>query len=141
MSNNLKQFLADLEKETEQVKTELNQEIKGTAEAVQGSLLSPKGLGGTPKQTGNLRANWIVTVDSMYSGLVGSKENVDTSTRDSNWSSFLNLQDLYSKSNIYWNNNVEYGEAVNYGTPTIAAQNFRETAIQAGEVWIRGNKK
>lgn len=134
-------FLKDLEKESNQCLSSINNKIKSTGEVIYESLLGPKSDQGTPKITGHLRSNWIITIDSKYDGVVGSKENVDTSLRNSKIIEFLGIDDLYLKSNIFFNNNVEYGPKVNYGTDKIAPQYFREKAKQRGDEYLKANRK
>lgn len=131
-TENLKSFLKELEQETEQVITKINNGVKGAAESVHTSLFLPKALGGVNKQTGHLRANYIVTVDQEFTGVVGSRNNVDTSKRDANWEAFLSMNDLHEVSSILFNNNVHYGVYVNYEQ----GQQFKAKAIQAGKEYI-----
>lgn len=141
MDKNLTNFMKDLDKETKQVLAKTNDKIKGTISAVKESLDMPKAAGGTPVQSGLLRSNWRVSVDNKLGDVVGSKDSVDTSAQEKAWSEFLGMEQLYLHTNIYFNNNVEYGPLVNFGTDRIAPQHFREKAIQVGNEYLKAHKK
>ena len=136
MDSNLQQFLSDLKKETTDVLNKTNKKIKDTVLAVNEQLMLPKSLQGTPVITQHLRNNWVITTDHEWLDVSGSKENPDNSEQDSSLSMFVGMNDLYLKSNIFFNNNVWYGPRVNYGGDGIAAQKFREKAIQVGTEYL-----
>jgi hypothetical protein len=141
MSNNFQKFLKDLKKESQDSLDSLNKRIKDVGNTIQESLMKPKSEQGTPVITSHLRDNWIVTIDQEFFNVVGSREKPDDSLQSSNWSKFLNTDDVCLHSNIYWNNNVYYGPWVNYGADGIPAQKFREKAKQDGEERLKVIRK
>lgn len=128
MSKNttISQLKKELQEDIDNILKALVQVEKNVVMEVIDALLEPKAVGGTPKKTGHLRSNYIITTDQKYEGVVGSPENVDKSKREESIASFKNSTDLLNKSNIYINNNVEYGPKVN------SDQRFREASIQRG---------
>lgn len=141
MDKNLTNFLKELKKETKQVLDKTDNKIKGTVSAIKESLDRPKSAGGTPVISGHLKSNWITSMDQKYTEVIGSRDNVDTSVQEQAWSEFLGMDQLYLHSNIYFNNNVEYGPLVNFGTDRIAPQHFREKAIQNGNEFLKAHRK
>lgn len=129
--DNTTKFLKDLSTEIETSKAYLNDSIKSTQKAIFLSLMGPKSESGTPKITGHLRSNWVASVDSTFSGVIGSRESVDTSVRDSAFRQLLSTDDIFNKSNVYFTNNVHYGPSVNDGIDQ-PRQAFKETAIERG---------
>ena len=138
--DNFCKFLNDLEKESKECLSNINNKIKETCTVINDSLLGPKVNQGTPVITGHLKNNWIVTKDNEFTDVAGSRENPDKSTQEKHWLDFVTSQDLYLSHNIYFNNNVYYGPWVNYGVGQ-PAQKFREAAKQRGEEYIKANKK
>lgn len=138
MDKNLTIFLKDLDKEIKNVLSDTNTKIQGTVASMKDALLRPKAQQGTPKITGHLRANWIVSIDNEFLGVAGSQNNVSTSERERAWNEFLGIDDLYLRNNIYLNNNVYYGPWVNSGPK---GQHFRESAIQVGEGYLNAHRK
>ena len=141
MITNLDEFLKELEVDENTLLTSVNDKVKGTAKAVFTQLLLPKSQGGTPKVTSHLRSNWITTLDSKFDSVIGSPKNVDISKREKSWDKFLGISDLYSHTIIWFNNNVEYGPLVNFGTSKIKPQNFKAKAVQAGNEWLKAHRK
>lgn len=130
--NNLSSFVKELNHDKEKVLTKVNDVIKGTGEAVHESLFMEPGKIGVNVDTGHLASNYIVSIDSERSGVVGSKESVDTSVQNSAWAEFLQKEDLYNHKSIYFNNDVSYGPTVN-----ALYNNFKEKAIQAGNEYLK----
>lgn len=131
----IQKFIDDLEKETKSVLKDVNTKIKNTGKTIQDSLMSPKSNQGTPVRTGHLKSNFVVTIDREWLNITGSRQAPSDSLQQSNWTKFINKDDLYLSKEIFWNNNVYYGPWVNYGVGQ-PAQHFREKAIQRGNDYI-----
>lgn len=131
MADNLSQFLKELKKQEQQIYDEINKVEKDVISEIFFALLGPRELGGTPRITGFLASNWILSLDEEKSSTVGSKTSVETTTQKTALNKILNTN-LLEINNIYFNNNVEYGPLVNYGGPGRDAQNFRKKSIELG---------
>jgi hypothetical protein len=126
MAVNNKQFAKSIEQDLKKLINQIEQVEKDVVNEIFDALLEPKQAGGTPKKTGHLRSNFIITTDSKFNGVVGSPENVDISKREQSRTDFDNEQNLITKKSITINNNVPYGPKVN------SSQRFREASIQRG---------
>jgi hypothetical protein len=132
MATNQK-FLKDLAKEINQAQDSFDTRLKGISKAINESLIGPVSSLITPKDTGHLRNNWVVSIDQEYLDVSGSRENPNNSKQEANWRVLIAKKDLYLSNNIYFNNNVYYGPWVNDGNDRMPERNFRKAAIQAGD--------
>ena len=134
MSVNFKQFSKEIEDMKSLIKDEIADTIKDVGIEIVSALLEPKGVGGTPKRTGWLRANYTITLNTPKTGTVGSQKSVTTTQRDNLISAFKNAKtDVILKADrIIINNSVPYGEVVNDGTDKQPPQNFIEKSTQRG---------
>ena len=133
MSSNITQFLSRLKGQEKFLNEEVQKVEKDVVSEVFNALLEDKGVGGTPRQTGWLAANWIISLDNQQPFPVGSKTNVASAkgAQKSSFSQFMR-SNLLNTDIIYINNGVPYGPAVNYGSPTQTPQHFRERSIKRG---------
>lgn len=83
----------------------------------------------TPIETGWARANWLLSTGSPVLEPVGSKENVETSTRAAGVGAVIGWN--FGQGPIYDTNNVPYIRRLNEGSSTQAPEGFVEATIQA----------
>jgi len=134
MTTNFREFSKELSDIKDEIKLKVSDVIKDVVNEIFNALLEPKLMGGTPKVTGWLRGNWLVTINAPASGPVGSQQNVDKSTRERLIAEFNQYppEVIMSTNSIIFNNEVPYGNAVNDGTSTQPPQNFVEKSVQRG---------
>ncbi len=134
MATNFKQFTKELKEMESLIKDEVADTIRDVGVEIISALLEPKGIGGTPKRTGWLRANYTITLNSPKKGTVGSQESVTTTQRDNLIAAFKNAKTdvILGADRVIINNSVPYGEAVNDGTDRQPPQNFIEKSTQRG---------
>ena len=108
--------------------------FKNVVNEIYNALLEPKDTGGTPKKTGHLRSNYLITIENTTDEVVGSPKNVNKSKRDQLKREFDNTQNLSQVKEIHINNSVDYGPVVN------SRQGFREIALEKGKEAIRQGK-
>jgi len=94
----------------------------------------------TPKLTGHAASNWIASVGTPYTGVVGSPKNVNRTYQSA---SRARLGRYRSKSgDIYISNNVDYIDKLNAGYSRKARPGFVEAAIAKGLAEApKGSKK
>ena len=131
--DNLAQFLSDLKAQEEKIYSAIGQVEKDVVREIYEALQESKADGGTPVLTGWLRSNWILSIDSEVSGPVGSRDNISPAlaAQQSAFDNVMNAN-LLDADMIWFNNDVEYGPAVNYGNKNYAGHKFRERSIKRG---------
>lgn len=127
---NLRIFLKELEEDFDTLFKKIQKVEKDIVSEIMQALMEPKEVGGTPVKTGWLKGNWVISLNSIRTDVVGNRDsssgvNEANRARDNAFKSFLNA-DLSNTKMIYLNNNVPYGVIVN------SKQGFREGSIQRG---------
>lgn len=132
MGTNFKQFSQEMDDLKNKIKDEIEVVIKDVVSEIFKALLEPAPLG-TPKDTGFLKSNWIISVDIPRPFPVGSKINVSSaiSEQKRSFTGFLN-RSLDGTKMIFINNGVNYGSIVNYGSSSRPPTNFVERSTQRG---------
>lgn len=87
---------------------------------------------GAPRDTGWLRSNIYVTINSPITDTTGDKKSVDTSRRDNIAETFKNYStDRILKTNMmYISYTTFYAQIVNDGNSNQPGQHFAERAMQ-----------
>jgi hypothetical protein len=140
MTVNFREFSQELDKMKLEIEKKVSDKIKDIVNEIYDALLEPKFAGGTPKLTGFLRGNWLVTINVPANGPVGSRDNVNTSKRDALIAQFNKYppEVILSANSIIFNNEVPYGSIVNDGTTSRPGQNFVEKSVQRGFQRLNG---
>ncbi len=131
-------FKSAYQKELRAIKSKIEDEVADSVRDVGieiiFALLESKAVGGTPKLSGWLRANYMITLNTPQEGTVGSPKAVTTSMRDRLIRAFKSTKTntILSANAIIINNDVPYGSYVNDGTATQPPQNFIEKSVQRG---------
>ncbi len=123
-----------LEKFITRISEGITQIEKNVTNEIVDALLEGKAQGGTPKLSGHLRSNYIVSTDEVFNDVIGSKKQVDKSKREASRLSFNSKKDLIRVDHIYINNNVPYGPIVN------SDQRFREESLKRGINRLKGER-
>ncbi len=131
MTSNIKQFLKDLERQQEHIQEEVTNIVKDITSEIYLALQEHKSVGGTPRITHWLVSNWIISLDTPNTNIIGSREGVNKTPQKVAFSKFLH-SNLLNTDMIYINNLVPYGPVVNYGDANQIGQYFREKSIQRG---------
>lgn len=132
MATNYRAFKTELLGMRDEIREGVSNAIKDAIVAGYDYTLGSPGAGGSPKDTGWLRANIYVSLNVIIRDTIGSKKNVTTSRRERLIESFKNERPdrILNARNIYISYTVPYVSYVNDGTSRQAGQNFIERTEQ-----------
>ena len=136
MGVNLNRFFKELDREQDKILDEVERIIKDVVSSIFISL-QPN----TPLQTGWLRSNWLISINTPRVSPIGSKKNISPalSAQKASFTKFLS-QSLNNVEIIFLNNNVPYGEFVNNGTSTRPPTNFVQKSVLIGLSTLNKNR-